>query len=164
LEDRQLIQRDRFRAYWESLNGSTLPLNHPTVRANVEDAMFDPATGTVHDFLDGPSEPPSPQESGWKDVFIAPPFKVTRIRIRIAPQSTKESDLFPGKNAFPFDPTKGPGYVWHCHILDHEDNDMMRPMKITTMQAAATSIPRAPGNRFPSASARARRRAAMRFR
>src|SRR5262249_45181919 len=82
------------------------------------------------DFLDGPSEPPSPEESGWKDVFIAPPFKVTRILIRIAPQTTRESDLFPGKNAFPFDPTKGPGYVWHCHILDHEDNDMMRPMAI----------------------------------
>jgi hypothetical protein len=42
----------------------------------------------------------------------------------------KEADLFPGKNTFPFDPTKGPGYVWHCHILDHEDNDMMRPMQI----------------------------------
>jgi hypothetical protein len=42
----------------------------------------------------------------------------------------KEANLFPGKNTFPFDPTKGPGYVWHCHILDHEDNDMMRPMAI----------------------------------
>ena len=21
----------------------------------------------------------------------------------------------------------GPGYVWHCHILEHEDNEMMRP-------------------------------------
>jgi hypothetical protein len=19
------------------------------------------------------------------------------------------------------------GYVWHCHIIDHEDNEMMRP-------------------------------------
>jgi hypothetical protein len=55
---------------------------------------------------------------------------VTRIRIRFAPQEVKEWDLFPGKNTFPFDPTKGPGYVWHCHILDHEDNDMMRPMQI----------------------------------
>ena len=55
---------------------------------------------------------------------------VTRIRLRLAPQSVKEADLFPGKNTFPFDPTKGPGYVWHCHILDHEDNDMMRPMTI----------------------------------
>jgi hypothetical protein len=55
---------------------------------------------------------------------------VTRIRIRFAPQETLESSLSPGTNAFPFDPTKGPGYVWHCHILDHEDNDMMRPMVI----------------------------------
>jgi hypothetical protein len=55
---------------------------------------------------------------------------ITRLTIRLAPQSVKEADLFPGKNTFPFDPTTGPGYVWHCHILDHEDNDMMRPMQI----------------------------------
>jgi hypothetical protein len=29
-----------------------------------------------------------------------------------------------------FDPSKGPGYVWHCHIVEHEDNDMMRPMDV----------------------------------
>jgi hypothetical protein len=57
--------------------------------------------------------------------------------LRFAPQTSRESDLFPGKNAFPFDPTAGPGYVWHCHILDHEDNDMMRPMKMTTAAAVA---------------------------
>lgn len=33
-------------------------------------------------------------------------------------------------NLFPFDPTTEPGYVWHCHILDHEDNEMMRPYKV----------------------------------
>src|SRR4030095_2263856 len=55
LEDLQDIYVDRFKAYWESLNGSTLPLNHPTIRANVEDAVFDPATGTAHDFLTGSS-------------------------------------------------------------------------------------------------------------
>ncbi|MEN8181340.1 MAG: multicopper oxidase domain-containing protein [Myxococcota bacterium] len=31
-----------------------------------------------------------------------------------------------GKVADAIDPI-GPGYVWHCHILDHEDNEMMRP-------------------------------------
>ena len=48
-----------------------------------------------------------------------------------------------GSNLFAFDPAAeldaradafgypgGPGYVWHCHILDHEDNEMMRPMFI----------------------------------
>lgn len=33
----------------------------------------------------------------------------------------------PGTNQYPFLATDGPGYVWHCHILDHEDNEMMRP-------------------------------------
>jgi spore coat protein A len=142
LEDRQNIDLERFKAYWESVNGSTLPLNHPTVRVSVEDAVFDPATGTTHDFLTGPSEPPSPRESGWKDTFVARPRQVTRVRIRFAPQYSREADLVPGVNPFQFDPTAGPGYVWHCHILDHEDNDMMRPMKITTM-AAVASTPKA---------------------
>ncbi len=131
LEDRQDIDVERFKAHWESLNGTTLPLDHPTVRANVEDAVFDPATNTIHDFLTGPSEPPSPQESGWKDTFIAPPGKVTRVVLRFAPQYTPVAPPVPGVNPFPFDATAGPGYVWHCHILDHEDNDMMRPMKMT---------------------------------
>jgi FtsP/CotA-like multicopper oxidase with cupredoxin domain len=131
LEDRQPIDVDRFKAYWESLNGTALPLNQPTVKANVEVPVLDPATGTTHDFLIGPSEPPSPRESGWKDTFIAEAGKVTRVLIRFAPQFTPESDLVPGFNPFPFDSTQGPGYVWHCHILDHEDNDMMRPMKMT---------------------------------
>lgn len=142
LEDRQNIDLDRFKAYWESLNGSTLPLNPPTIRANVEDVVdFPPGTG-ARDFLTGPSEPPSPRESGWKDTFVAPPRQVTRVRIRFAPQYSREADLVPGVNPFQFDPTAGPGYVWHCHILDHEDNDMMRPMKITTM-ASVASIHRA---------------------
>jgi spore coat protein A, manganese oxidase len=131
LEDRQLIDKERFQAHWESLNGTALPLNHPTVRANVEDAVFDPATGTTHDFLIGPAEPPSARESGWKDTFVAEQGKVTRVRIRFAPQYTPQKSLVPGFNPFPFDSTQGPGYVWHCHILDHEDNDMMRPMKTT---------------------------------
>ena len=27
---------------------------------------------------------------------------------------------------FPFDPTIAPGYNWHCHIVNHEDNEKMR--------------------------------------
>jgi FtsP/CotA-like multicopper oxidase with cupredoxin domain len=153
LEDRQIIDRDRFKDYWERKNLNAdgiqgeLPLDHPPVRINVE-TVTDTGDGRPRDFLFDPSDttscthpdptsgcptqgvPPSPSEAGWKDVFLAPPFSVTRIRIRLAPQEVKEANLFPGKNTFPFDPTQGPGYVWHCHILDHEDNDMMRPMAI----------------------------------
>jgi FtsP/CotA-like multicopper oxidase with cupredoxin domain len=147
LEDRQNIDVDRFKAYWESLNGATLPLAHPTIRANVEDAVDFPPTGVARDFLTGPSEPPSPAESGWKDTFVAPPGKVTRVRIRFAPQYTKDSDLVPGLNPFPFDATAGPGYVWHCHILDHEDNDMMRPMKLVAPTPATARVARQPVDR-----------------
>jgi len=55
---------------------------------------------------------------------------VTRIVVRFAPQNTPCFAVEPGKNWYPFDPTLGPGYVWHCHILDHEDNEMMRPFNV----------------------------------
>jgi FtsP/CotA-like multicopper oxidase with cupredoxin domain len=43
----------------------------------------------------------------------------------------------PAANAFfPFDPSGGHGYVWHCYINDHEDNEMMRPDAVTPNQDA----------------------------
>jgi len=37
---------------------------------------------------------------------------------------------------YSFDPTSGPGYVWHCHIIDHEDNEMMRPYILVEARTA----------------------------
>jgi FtsP/CotA-like multicopper oxidase with cupredoxin domain len=59
--------------------------------------------------LDGnpsPNGSPRPWETGYKDTVIAFPGEITTIRAR-------------------FD-VKGL-YVWHCHIVEHEDNEMMRP-------------------------------------
>ncbi|MBO0701730.1 MAG: multicopper oxidase domain-containing protein [Candidatus Dormibacteraeota bacterium] len=78
-------------------------------------------------FLNGPVEPPDANEAGWKDTFKVLPGMVNRILIRWAPTETPIHGVRPGQNLFAFDPTTGPGYVWHCHILDHEDNEMMRP-------------------------------------
>jgi spore coat protein A len=50
------------------------------------------------------------EEQGWKDMVICPPGQLTRI---IVPFSGE-----PGK------------YVWHCHMLEHEDNEMMRPFNL----------------------------------
>jgi FtsP/CotA-like multicopper oxidase with cupredoxin domain len=76
----------------------------------------------------GSTIPPDTGESGWKDTLKVRPFEVTRLVARWAPQSKAVSAVQPGVNTFSFDPTTGgPGYVWHCHILDHEDNEMMRP-------------------------------------
>lgn len=58
----------------------------------------------------GPVVPPEPSEAGWKDTVRADPGMVTRIITRF--------EGFPGR------------YVWHCHILEHEDNEMMRPFDV----------------------------------
>ncbi|HDK7155391.1 TPA: multicopper oxidase domain-containing protein [Clostridium botulinum] len=79
-------------------------------------------------YTTGDNQPPAANEAGWKDTVQAPPGEITRIRVRFAPQNVKAS--CPGENLYPFDSSKGPGYVWHCHILDHEDNDMMRPYRV----------------------------------
>ena len=48
--------------------------------------------------------------------------QITTIRVRFAQQDG---------SSFPFDATAGPSYVWHCHLLEHEDNQMMRPYVLT---------------------------------
>ncbi len=78
-------------------------------------------------FLLGRPQPPEPWEVGWKDTFKMFSNQVTRIIVRWAPQDVPICAVEPGCNKYPFDPTTGPGYVWHCHIVDHEDNEMMRP-------------------------------------
>lgn len=59
---------------------------------------------------------------GWKDTVLALPGMVTRLVVHWSPQS--------GYGEFPFDAAAAPGYLWHCHILDHEDNAMMRPIQV----------------------------------
>jgi FtsP/CotA-like multicopper oxidase with cupredoxin domain len=61
----------------------------------------------------GDPRPPEAWESGFKDTVIAYPGEVTRLRAK-------------------FD---NPGqFVWHCHIVEHEDNEMMRPYRIGPVQ------------------------------
>lgn len=90
--------------------------------------MTTPKALCTGSYTTGDNQPPAANEAGWKDTVQAPPGEITRIRVRFAPQNVKAS--CPGENLYPFDPSKGPGYVWHCHILDHEDNDMMRPYRV----------------------------------
>jgi len=77
----------------------------------------------VTPYLQGMPAPAQPNEQGWKDTFIMYPGEVTTIIARWAPTDAGSS----GNNYFAFNPNGGHGYVWHCHIIDHEDNEMMRP-------------------------------------
>jgi spore coat protein A len=63
--------------------------------------------------LDGLARGPEPWETGFKDTVIAYPLEVTRVRATFAN---------PGQ------------FVWHCHIVEHEDNEMMRPFRIGPVQ------------------------------
>ncbi len=77
-------------------------------------------------YLVGAPIPPQAQEAGWKDVVMVLPGQVTRFVVRWAPTDLP-ANTPPASANFAFDPDDGNGYVWHCHIVDHEDNEMMRP-------------------------------------
>jgi spore coat protein A, manganese oxidase len=80
-------------------------------------------------YLLGAPIPAQSNERGWKDVIKAYPGQVTTYMVRFAP--TELPTWIPKSMArFSFDPSIGPGYMWHCHIVEHEDNDMMRPMNV----------------------------------
>jgi FtsP/CotA-like multicopper oxidase with cupredoxin domain len=72
-------------------------------------------------YLQGQPKPAPPNERGWQDTVQMFPGEVTIIRIRWLQQDGRP---------YPFDASQGPGYVWHCHIVDHEDNEMMRPYEV----------------------------------
>lgn len=121
----QLVSRQSFNltAYWNdwtALNGNPFPLNHTTV--NVP---------SLTPYLLGEPTLSGPSDQGWKDTIIVYSRQVTVIRVRFAQQDG---------SAFPFDATTGPGYVWHCHILEHEDNEMMRPIILVNAPNALDSL------------------------
>jgi spore coat protein A, manganese oxidase len=65
----------------------------------------------------GDAMAPEANEAGWKDTVRANPGVVTRIIVRF--------EGYTGR------------YVWHCHILEHEDNEMMRPYEVVSTTAAS---------------------------
>jgi spore coat protein A len=66
-------------------------------------------------FATGPGLPPEPTERGFKDTVKANPGYFTTVR---------------AKYDLPQGVTTPQTYVYHCHILEHEDNDMMRPFTV----------------------------------
>jgi spore coat protein A len=71
----------------------------------------------------GPAVAPSPNESGWKETVRMNPSECTTVIAKF--------DLPAVPFAVPPSPrTGGNEYVWHCHILEHEEHDMMRPLVV----------------------------------
>ena len=119
---------------WVNLSADTHPMHMHLTRFQVVDRWaFDVAkyaadAQAAHD-ADQPNPDPmnakykprlikngvAPEERGWKDTVRADPGQFTRIRVKF--------DLPPGTTA----PQR---FVFHCHILEHEENDMMRPYDV----------------------------------
>jgi len=74
----------------------------------------------------GPRVPPPANEIGWKDTVACPPNEITRVIARF--------DGFLGR------------YPYHCHIIEHEDHEMMRQFEVvpppvfTSIRAAGTNV------------------------
>lgn len=78
----------------------------------------------------GPVTPPEANERGWKETVQMFPGTVTRIIMKFTLPGiiTSTGALIPTP---PSPRTGGNEYVWHCHILEHEEHDMMRPLIVT---------------------------------
>lgn len=95
----------------ENLTGDTHPIHFHLVNVQILSRQ-------------APNEaarPPEPNEAGWKDTVRMNPGEITRVIMRF--------DLPTVPFTVPASPrTGGFEYVWHCHILEHEEHDMMRPL------------------------------------
>src|SRR5262249_43208046 len=100
---------------WEFVNTTEVahPIHLHLARFRILDRRpIDAAAYTYDDKLVyiGEAVSPDPNEAGWKDTVSVSPEAVTRIIVKF--------EGYTGR------------YVWHCHILEHEDNEMMRPYEI----------------------------------
>ncbi len=116
LVSRQKIDTKKYSADWLAAQTDAGMMNDKMPPWTMH---YTPNELPVGKYLKGKPSPALPTEQGWKDTVQMNPGEVSIIRVKFGP--------IDGSNSYPFDPTLGPGYVWHCHILDHEDNEMMRP-------------------------------------
>ncbi len=104
-----------------NLTGDTHPIHQHDVMNRIVDRIpfnfgayaYDKANNQLkplEDYYLGPPIPPAANEDGWKDTVQCPPGFVTEIALTFTD--------FTGS------------YVFHCHILSHEEHDMMRPFQV----------------------------------
>lgn len=109
---------------WDIYNntGDTHPMHFHL--ANVQ--VIGKAPFTTVGTPDGVFAKPDDNYRGWKETVRMNPGEVTRVIMQF---SLPE---MPASRPVPLSPrTGGHEYVWHCHILEHEEHDMMRPIVIT---------------------------------
>lgn len=110
---------------WQVMNltGDTHPIHFHL--ANVQLIQRQPFTGDPSAWsYSGPPIPPDPNETGWKETVRMNPGEITTVIMKFdlpdLPTLAMRDAVSPR--------TGGREYVWHCHILEHEEHDMMRPL------------------------------------
>jgi spore coat protein A, manganese oxidase len=113
-----------------NLTGDTHPIHFHLV--NVQVIQRQPFTGVpgtegVDWEYSGPAIPPNANEIGWKETVRMNPGEVTTVIAQFnlpnLPTEAMRKAVSPR--------TGGHEYVWHCHILEHEEHDMMRPLVVS---------------------------------
>lgn len=111
---------------WRTFNltGDTHPMHFHLVNVQVLSRQpFDAANYNGSPVFTGPARLPDPNERGWKETVRMHPGECTTVIMKF--------DLPNVPYAVPDSPrTGGAEYVWHCHILEHEEHDMMRPLVV----------------------------------
>jgi spore coat protein A len=115
--NRQQFNVDAYTADWATY--LTARLTDPNaLKPNLDNYLIDPATGSAFPIIS-----PAPEEMGYKDTMKAPPGYVTRTIAKFKLPWTSFLDYNWKTKSFG-------NWVYHCHILEHEENDMMRPFVV----------------------------------
>jgi spore coat protein A, manganese oxidase len=112
---------------WQIVNltGDTHPIHFHLVNVQIisrQPFNADSYNGGAPTFT-GPARPPDPNEQGWKETVRMNPEEVTTVYIPFKLPAVPFT-------VPPSPRTGGNEYVWHCHILEHEEHDMMRPLVV----------------------------------
>jgi spore coat protein A len=112
---------------WDVYNttGDTHPMHFHLVNVQVIGRAFYTNVGDHASSPDSAFAPPDPNEMGWKETVRMNPGTVTRVVMKFTLPSVPFH--VPGSPRF-MEISDAHEYVWHCHILEHEEHDMMRPL------------------------------------
>ena len=83
--------------------------------------------------------PPDPNERGWKETVKMNPGDVTTVAMTFDLPRANSKGVRPRLKAMGI--PDGNEYVWHCHILEHEEHDMMRPLVVKGRNPLGFRIP-----------------------
>jgi spore coat protein A len=141
LMNRQAFRKNAYASVYEAAfpDGKFVPTFGPPLNYATGNPRALGGNPDITPYVLGKPSPPEPNEAGWKDTVVAYPGEVTRLVVRFAPTS-KAVDAPDLWYAFSPQDDEGRGYVWHCHILDHEDNEMMRPYTVRAKPGAIRSL------------------------